>query len=114
MIAIADGYFTGLQKNTAKASTAPVPYPFANDCDRIENGAHTTNLPRPPGQSPDEVNGFSMDCMSQFKLGTTSSCRTSTIAAPGGDAERESSGRMWCSIRHGELGHLVGMAVNTR
>jgi hypothetical protein len=69
MIATADGYFTGLQKNDGKGINGTGTYPFTNDCDRIENGAHTTNLPRPAGQSPDEVNGFSMDCMSQFKLG---------------------------------------------
>jgi len=69
MIAVADGYFTGLQKNDGKGINGTGTYPFTNDCDRIENGAHTTNLPRPAGQSPDEVNGFSMDCLSQFKLG---------------------------------------------
>ena len=69
MIAIADGYFTGLQKNDGKGINGTGTYPFTNDCDRIENGAHTTNLPRPPNEPPDAVNGFAMDCMSQFKLG---------------------------------------------
>ena len=50
MIAIADGYFTGLQKNDGKGVNGTGTYPFTNDCDRIENGAHTTNLPRPPSE----------------------------------------------------------------
>ena len=69
MISIADAYFSGLQKNDGKGVNGTGTYPFASDCDRIENGAHTTNLPRPPNQSPNEVNGFSMDCLAQFKLG---------------------------------------------
>ncbi len=69
MIAIADGYFTGLQKNDGKGINGTGTYPFTNDCDRIENGAHTTNLPRPANEPPDAVNGFAMDCLSQFKLG---------------------------------------------
>ena len=69
MVAIADGYFTGLQKNDGKGINGTGTYPFASDCDRIENGAHTTNLPRPPNEPPEAVNGFALDCMSQFKLG---------------------------------------------
>lgn len=69
MISIADGYFTGLQKNDGKGINGTGAYPFTNDCDRIENGAHTTNVPRPANEPPDAVNGFALDCMSQFKLG---------------------------------------------
>lgn len=69
MIATADGYFTGLQKNDGKGINGTGTYPFTNDCNRIENGAPTTNVPRPANQPPDAVNGFSMDCLSQFKLG---------------------------------------------
>jgi hypothetical protein len=69
MIAIADGYFTGLQKNDGKGINGTGTYPFTNDCDRMENGYHTTNRPRSPNLSPDDVDGFSMDCLSQFKLG---------------------------------------------
>jgi hypothetical protein len=64
MIAVADSYFSGLQKNDGKGT-----YNFTNDCDRIENGSHTTNVPRPPNEPKDAVNGFAMDCLSQFKLG---------------------------------------------
>ncbi len=69
LISIADGYFTGLQKNDGKGIDGKGNYPFTNDCDRIENGAHTTNRPRPANEPPDAVDGFSMDCLSQFKLG---------------------------------------------
>jgi hypothetical protein len=69
MISIADGYFTGLQKNDGKGINGTGAYPFTTDCDRIENGAHTTNVPRPANEPPDAVNGFALDCLSQFKLG---------------------------------------------
>lgn len=69
MISIADAYFSGLQKNDGKGVNGTGTYPFTNDCDRIENGAHTTNLPRRAGEAPDAVDGFSMDCLAQFKLG---------------------------------------------
>jgi len=69
MIAIADGYFTGLQKNDGRGINGTGTYPFTNDCHRIENGAPTTNVPRPANQPADAINAFSMDCLSQFKLG---------------------------------------------
>lgn len=69
MIAVADSYFSGLQKNDGKGVNGTGTYNFTNDCDRIENGAHTTNLPRPPNEPKDAINGFALDCMSQFKLG---------------------------------------------
>ena len=69
MISIADGYFTGLQKNDGKGIQGTGTYPFTNDCHRIENGSPTTNVPRPPNEAPDTINAFAMDCLSQFKLG---------------------------------------------
>ncbi len=48
MISIADAYFSGLEKNDGKGVNGTGTYPFTNDCDRIENGSHTTNVPRPP------------------------------------------------------------------
>ena len=68
MISIADGYFTGLQKNDGKGIGSTGTYPFTTDCHRIENGAPTTNVPRPPNDKPG-INLFSMDCLSQFKMG---------------------------------------------
>ena len=69
LISIADAYFSSLEKNDGKGVNGTGTYPFTTDCDRIENGAHTTNLPRPPNEPPDAINGFALDCLSQFKLG---------------------------------------------
>ncbi len=69
LIAVADGYFSGLQKNDGKGVNGTGTYPFTNDCHRIENGSPTTNVPRPANEPPNTINAFSMDCLSQFKLG---------------------------------------------
>ncbi len=69
MISIADGYFTGLQKNDGKGIHGTGTYPFTPDCHRIENGAPTTNVPRPPKEPPGTINLFAMDCLSQFRMG---------------------------------------------
>jgi len=69
LIAVADGYFTGLQKNDGRGINGTGTYPFTEDCHRIENGSATTNVPAPPDQDPDAINAFSMDCLSQFELG---------------------------------------------
>jgi len=69
MIATANKYFTGMQKNDGKGD-----YPFADDCNRLENGGQTTNAPTPPGQTrPDPKTSASYSaqwsCMEQFKSG---------------------------------------------
>jgi hypothetical protein len=69
MISIADAYFSGLEKNDGKGVNGTGTYPFTDDCDRIENGSHTTNVPRPLNEPKDAINGFALDCLSQFKLG---------------------------------------------
>ena len=69
LIAVADGYFTGLQKNDGKGINGTGTYPFTDDCHRVENGSPTTNRPRPANEAPGTINAFAMDCMSQFKLG---------------------------------------------
>jgi len=69
MIAVADAYFSGLQKNDGKGVNGSPTYPFTNDCHRIENGAPTTNVPAPPNQAPGTINLFSMDCLTQFQKG---------------------------------------------
>lgn len=72
LIAVADGYFSGLQKNDGKGINGTGTYPFTNDCHRIENGSPTTNVPPPANQAPpapDQVNASAMDCLAQFKLG---------------------------------------------
>jgi hypothetical protein len=69
LIAVADAYFTGLQKNDGKGIQRTGSYPFTPDCHRIENGSPTANAPRQPNLPPDAVDLFAMDCLSQFKLG---------------------------------------------
>jgi len=62
LIATANMYFAGLENNDGKGD-----YPFADDCDRIENGTHTTSNPT---LSPNALfNAFAMSCMQQFKSG---------------------------------------------
>ena len=62
MIAVADAYFSGLQKNDGRGVNGTGTYPFTNDCHRIENGSPTTNVPNVEGP-------FALDCMGQFKMG---------------------------------------------
>ncbi len=69
LIAVADGYFTGLQKNDGRGINNTGTYPFTNDCHRIENGSPTTNVPRPADAPEDARNPFWVDCMTQFKGG---------------------------------------------
>jgi hypothetical protein len=69
MIATANKYFTGMQKNDGKGD-----YPFADDCNRLENGSQTTNAPTPAGQTrpdPKTSSNYSAQwsCMEQFKSG---------------------------------------------
>lgn len=69
LIATANKYFTGMQKNDGKGD-----YPFADDCNRLENGGQTTNAPTPAGQTrpdPKTSTNYSAQwsCMEQFKSG---------------------------------------------
>lgn len=61
MIAIVSTYWTGIENNTG--SRPPL---FADDCNRIENGAYTTNRPVPPNGQP---NSASYSCKKAFALG---------------------------------------------
>lgn len=69
LIKTANLYFSGMQKNDGKGD-----YPFAPDCNRIENGANSTNQPTPAGQTrpdPKTATNYSgqWSCMEQFKSG---------------------------------------------
>jgi hypothetical protein len=62
-------YFTGMQKNDGLMD-----YPFADDCDRRENGMQSTNAPTPEGEArpdPSDATGYSSQwtCMEQFQSG---------------------------------------------
>ena len=69
LLRTANKYFTGMQQNDGKGD-----YPFADDCNRIENGTFTTNVPTPAGQTrpdPATSNMYSAQwsCREQFESG---------------------------------------------
>jgi hypothetical protein len=69
LLRIANMYFSGMQRNDGKGV-----YPFDDDCNRIENGVYTTNVPTPPGQTrpdPKTANNYSSQwsCREQFESG---------------------------------------------
>ena len=69
LIITANKYFSGLQLNDGKGD-----YPFADDCNRIENGMQATNVPTPAGETrPDPATATmysgQWSCMEQFKSG---------------------------------------------
>jgi hypothetical protein len=69
LIATANKYFTGMQQNDGKGD-----YPFAADCNRIENGMQTTNRPTPAGETrphPATAASYSAQwsCREQFESG---------------------------------------------
>jgi hypothetical protein len=69
LIKIANMYFSGMEKNDGKGA-----YPFTDDCNRIENGSLTTNVPPREGQTrpdPKTATGYSAmwSCKEQFESG---------------------------------------------
>jgi hypothetical protein len=69
LIATANMYFSGIQQNNGLGK-----YPLAEDCDRITNGIHATNIPTPPGQTrPDPKTATELSsqwsCREQFESG---------------------------------------------
>ena len=69
LIKTANLYFSGMQQNDGKGV-----YPFTDDCDRLENGSQTTNVPTPAGQKrpdPATATGYSAQwsCKEQFESG---------------------------------------------
>jgi hypothetical protein len=68
LVRTANMYFSGMQLNDGKGK-----YPFADDCNRIENGAQTTNAPAngKPRPDPKTATGYSAmwSCREQFESG---------------------------------------------
>jgi hypothetical protein len=69
LVRVANMYFSGMQLNDGKGQ-----YPFADDCDRIENGARTTNAPGRGGAArpdPKTASNYSAmwTCREQFESG---------------------------------------------
>jgi hypothetical protein len=69
LVRVANMYFSGMQLNDGKGN-----YPFAEDCDRLENGNSTTNAPGKPGAprpDPKTASNYSAmwTCREQFESG---------------------------------------------
>jgi hypothetical protein len=69
LIKTANMYFSGMEKNDGKGV-----YPFTDDCNRIENGGLSTNVPLRDGQTrpdPKTATGYSSawGCKEQFESG---------------------------------------------
>jgi hypothetical protein len=69
LIKTANMYFSGMEKNDGKGL-----YPFTDDCNRIENGSLSTNVPLREGQTrpdPKTANSYSSawSCKEQFESG---------------------------------------------
>jgi hypothetical protein len=69
LVRTANMYFSGMQLNDGKGN-----YPFAEDCNRIENGNQTTNAPGKPGAprpDPKTASNYSAtwSCREQFESG---------------------------------------------
>ncbi|MEP6962496.1 MAG: hypothetical protein ABI995_10465 [Acidobacteriota bacterium] len=69
LIAAADSYFSGLQKNDGKGVNGTGTYQFTDDCKRIENGSYTAGAPAAAAVPASGIDSNAMDCMAQFKLG---------------------------------------------
>jgi hypothetical protein len=72
MIKTANYYFSGMQNNDGKGY-----YPFTDDCDRLENGNQSTNVPLKPGEKrpdPKTAKSYSAtwSCKEQFESGLIS------------------------------------------
>jgi len=69
LVKTANMYFTGMQQNDGKGV-----YPFADDCDRFENGGQSTNVPPKPGETRADPKTATMysnqwGCKEQFESG---------------------------------------------
>ena len=69
LVKVANMYFSGLERNDGKGT-----YPFTDDCNRIENGMNTTNVPTPKGEvrpDPKTAERYSAQwtCKEQFQSG---------------------------------------------
>jgi hypothetical protein len=100
MIAVADGYFTGLQKNDGKGINGTGTYPFTTDCHRIENGAPTTTFRALPTSRRTPSTASPWIAWRSSGSATISWCRTFTTAAiPSWITSAAWSGRTRSSIR---------------
>lgn len=64
LIETANAYFEAVQRDNGKGF-----YPFTDDCDRIENGSHTTNNPSSRPNTPGGFNYMGLGCKAQLESG---------------------------------------------
>jgi hypothetical protein len=64
LIDVANAYFEAVQRDDGKGY-----YPFTDDCDRIENGSHTTNNPGSRPNTPGGFNYMALGCKAQLESG---------------------------------------------
>jgi hypothetical protein len=64
LIEVANAYFDAVQHDDGKGF-----YPFTDDCDRIENGAHTTNVQGGRANTPGGFNYMALGCKAQLESG---------------------------------------------
>lgn len=64
LIRIANAYFEAVQRDDGKGF-----YPMTDDCDRIENGMHTTNNPSASRPTPGGFNYMGSSCKQQLESG---------------------------------------------
>jgi hypothetical protein len=65
LVKTANMYFSGMQLNDGKGK-----YPFADDCNRLENGSATTNAPGPKPDTKTATNySATWSCREQFESG---------------------------------------------
>lgn len=62
LVRTANMYFSGLQQNDGKGA-----YPFADDCNRLENGLQTTNNPAMADMAGAKI--MTLGCKAQFETG---------------------------------------------
>jgi hypothetical protein len=70
LVRIANMYFTGMQRNNGKGQ-----YPFADDCDRLENGMQTTNAPSAAGRNGGPPRTAKLDPKTSSNYDAMWSCR---------------------------------------
>jgi hypothetical protein len=65
LVALADAYWSGMERNDGRGV-----YPFADACERTENGTHTTNRPSPAPYGHWEIEDFvTRGARAQLELG---------------------------------------------
>ena len=95
LIAVADGYFTGLQKDDGKGINGTGTYPFTNDCSRIENGSLTAKAPPRRPRRPMVSTPSPWTAWRNSSWAITSWCRTSMVAI----IRWSTVSAAWCGLR---------------